>query len=283
MRKKWWMIGVGFGICAMLFVASAYSARADAPGYEMYKTALKHTHAAASFTVNADLSVTDNGTKVVGAQAIVKQNRDFETVSVAAALDSQGDTRSMNVYRQDGKAILKSSESDVYKVLEPHHANWKQDGPPKAVEQIIDNVAGRMWEHAQVEAAADGGTQVTLHLSENELPAPIKAAGALMIAKAADNEKWEHVPKLTKNAGVQQIHLDAKIGADGRMEKQTLEIIVSGTDESGKQHVVAIQLLAVISDVDQTVPDRIDLTGKPWEPAKAGEWNHGAQGPGWHY
>ncbi|CAG7607309.1 hypothetical protein PAESOLCIP111_00944 [Paenibacillus solanacearum] len=282
MKNKWLTAGACIGIGVMLLAGGAYSARADAPGYEMYKTALQQLHSAASFTVTADVSVTDNGAKVADAQAAVKHNRELETVSVAATVDHLGETHSMNMYRQDGQMIVKSSESDVYKVVERGPTQWKQDGPPQIVGHVIDNVASRMWEHAKVEAADDGGTQITLDLTGSELPVPVKAVSSFILSKAANNPKWEQMPRLSNNTALEQIHIAAKLGPDARMERQTAQFVVTGNDEAGVHHVIAVQLDAHITDVDRTVSDRIDLTDKPLETVQPRNGNHEAIGRGWH-
>lgn len=59
MNSKWIKRGAVFGIGAALLLGSGLSAMAGTNGYETYKAAIKHTHAASSLTNQGSLVVTD--------------------------------------------------------------------------------------------------------------------------------------------------------------------------------------------------------------------------------
>jgi len=283
MRKKWVTVGVGFGIGAVMLVVSGFSAMANTSGYEAYKSALKTTKEVKSLTANVSMSITDNGTELLAGQANIKFNRDQNAGSVAATFGNQAQTHAMNVFRQEGNVIIKSGDDDVYRVMEQQGSEWQhEDGmpnPPKAAEQVFDALMGNIRELATVENGADGGKQAALHLSGSQIPAVVNALGSLVVSGAANG--WDHgewnrgenasfkhpdlnvnLPKLTDNIQVETINLDAKINKDNVLEEQTAVINISGTDEAGKNHVLAIELDVDFSGFDQTVPERVDLTGK---------------------
>ncbi|WML38249.1 hypothetical protein RCG19_13555 [Neobacillus sp. OS1-2] len=70
MKKKWITAGTGLGIGAVLLLVSGFSAMANTNGYDAYKTALKNMKAKTSITTNVDLTITDNGKKLVTGAAI---------------------------------------------------------------------------------------------------------------------------------------------------------------------------------------------------------------------
>ncbi len=267
MKKKWWMAGGAFGIGAVMLLVSGFSAMASTSGYDAYKTALKNTKAETSLTSHMDLTVTHNGSKVLAGTSDIKMNRELDSGSMAAEFGDNAQTRSVNVFRQDGKVIFKSSDNEVYRVTEHNAPKWEQDGvapnPPKAVEQVFDALVGNIRELATVESASDGGKQAELHLSGSQIPAVANVLGTLAVSKLAECEYWDlSIPKLTDSIKVEEINLDAKINANNVLEQQTAEINITGTDDSGNKHALAFLLHIDFSGFNQTVPEKIDLTGK---------------------
>jgi hypothetical protein len=283
MKNKWWMAGGAFGIGVAMLLVSGFSAMASTSGYDAYKTAVKNTKAVTSLTAIMDLTVTDNGTKVLTGTSHIKLNRELNSGSMAAAFDDQTQKHSLNVFRQDGKLIFKSSDNEVYRVKEQNASKWEQNGvapnPPKAVEQVFDALMGNIRELATLESTSDGGKQAKLHLSGSQIPAVANVLGTLAVSKLADYKQWDlSFPKLTDNIKVEEINLDAKINENNALERQSAEINVTGTDESGNKHVLAIQLNIGFSSLNETVPEKIDLTGKKLVEIQNQETNRG-----WHH
>lgn len=267
MKNKWWMAGGAFGIGAVMLLVSGFSAMASTSGYDAYKTALKNTKAVTSLTANIGLTVTDNGTKLLAGTSDIKLNRELNSGSMDATFGDNAQQHSLNVFRQDGKVIFKSGDNEVYRVKEQKAPEWQHEGvapnPPKAVEQVFDALMGNMRELATVESTSDGGKQADLHLSESQIPAVANVIGTLAVSKLADCEQLDvSFPKLTDNIKVEEINLDAKINANNVLEQQTAEIKFTGTDDSGNKHALAILLHIDFTGFNQTVPEKIDLTGK---------------------
>jgi hypothetical protein len=298
MKKKWLTAGIGFGIGAVMLLVSGLSAMANTSGYDTYKAAVKNTKAETSLTAHADLTVIDNGTKVLSGTANFKQNHELNAGSMAAAFGDGTQTHSLNVFRQDGKVIFKSGDNAVYRVMEQTSSKWQQKGdmpnPPKAVEQVIDAFMGNIRDLATVESQSDGGKQATLHLSGSQIPTVVNALGTLFVSNSGQwhHGNWNHsensaimpsdmkvdIPKLTDNIKVDKINFDAKINPENVLEAQTAEINITGMDDSGKNHVLGIQLHVDFSGFNQTTPERIDLTGKQTQEMK-NDWANRS----WHH
>lgn len=306
MRQRWLTAGVGFGVGAVMLFASGFSAMANTSGYDAYKAALKNTQGATSMTADVAVTITDNGTKLVGATSNIMMMKKPNAGSIAVTLDDTQQTHAFNVFRQDGKVILKSGDSDVYRVIaQPAGASqraWtsQHDGvaahPPKAVEQVFDALMGNMRELATVETASDGGKHAALHLSGSQIPAVASALGSVIAANLVNCDQWQNptwnhagnaafpssdmkvnMPRLTDNVKVETVDLDAKINPDQRLEQQTAEINITGTDDAGQPHVLAIQLRIDFSGFDNTAPARVDLTGKQTQdvqPKATHDWHH---------
>ncbi len=319
MKHKWLIAGTGFALGAIMLAAGGLSAMANTSGYEAYKSALLHTKAQANLTVQASFAVTDNGANVLTGEAKAKWNEAAESASVDASLTDGTQSRAVNVYRQDDKVIVKTDDSDVYRVAEAPKPKWAdrdsksgdaQAGsntgapsqPPQAVLQLFDMLAGHMKELATVENTADGGKHAELHLTGSQIPAIVNAIGSLAAsgaghhgfgphgiaaADAADNGAQPNalncnLPQLTDDVRVASVKLDADIGADNVLEHQTARIVVTGTDADGLPHELALRLDLDFSDVNRTVPERIDLTGKTTEAIDRGQEDGEARGWGWH-
>ncbi|BFH62063.1 hypothetical protein PAJ34TS1_26550 [Paenibacillus azoreducens] len=287
MRKKWLPVAAGFGLGAVMLLTSGFSAMAGTSGYDVYKTALKNTKAAESITSHVDMTVTDNGMEVLSGTAVIKMNHKLKTMSMVAAMKDGKQTHEVQAFRQDGKMIFKSSDQEEYRLMTQNASKWQhKDGAetapnmPKAAEQVVDALVGNIRDLATVENESDGSKHTELHLSGNQIPAVVNALGSLVASKAGSGD-WEHgsrkqaaqspnpssdlelnLPKLTDNIKIEHINFDAKINPDQILEKQTAEINITGTDDSGKSHILTVQIHIDFTDYNQTTPDRVDLTGK---------------------
>lgn len=310
MKRKWWMAGTSFALGAVLLAAGGLSAMANTSGYEAYKSALLNTKAQDNLTVKAAFSLTDNGTDVLKGQAQAKWNPALQVASSTVSLSDGTQSREVNVYQQDGKTIVKTDDSDVYRVTEmiqPKRSERHSDAdsvpaqPPQAVLQLFDVLAGHMKELATVENTADGGKHAALHMSGSQIPALVNAIGSLAATSAGHHGPESHgldagradrgdmpadalrslLPQLAENVRVESVQLDADIGADNVLKRQSARIDVTGKDADGVQHELAFQLEAEFTDVNRTVPERIDLTGKQTQTIDPGERELGGPAHGW--
>ncbi|MBO0962661.1 hypothetical protein J1P26_23470 [Neobacillus sp. MM2021_6] len=273
MKKKWITAGTGLGIGAVLLLVSGFSAMANTNGYDAYKTALKNTKAKTSITTNVDLTITDNGKRLVTGAADLKVNKDQKAGSMAATIGDSTEQHSINVFRQDEKLIFKSSEEDVYKIKKINTPKWQYKGnhsnSPKVMEHVIGVLLGNSKELASVENQADGSKRAELHLSGDQVPAVVNTVESLIVSKMAiheNNEKapdWmANMPRLSDNSKVEKIDMAAEISTENMLEEQTVKLTIHGTDESGKDHELTINIHVDYSDFNKTVPERIDITGK---------------------
>ena len=289
MKKKWLTAGAGLGIGAVLFLASGISAMENTSGYDTYKTALKNTKAESSMTANVDLTITDNGKKIIIGTADLKVNKDQKAGSVAAFIGDNTETRSINVFRQEGKVVFKNSEEDVYKVKELNTSKWQhngdQQGPPKAVGQIFGTLFGNIKELATIENKANYGKHIELHLSGDQVPAVVNAVGTMAVSKIGNHPNSENtpdwmanMPKLTDKIKVDKIDLEAEISPNNVLKEQSAKIKIIGTDDSGKKHDLTINIDIDYTDFNKTVPETVDLTDKKIEEIKKDgitrRWRH---------
>ncbi|MGG6312717.1 hypothetical protein [Paenibacillus macerans] len=301
MNKKWIKRGTVFGVGATLLLASGLSAMAGTSGYETYKSAIKHTYAATSFTNQGSIVVTDNGKKILSADLEMKLNKETNAMSGEVAVTGTSETKSFQIYKQDGKMVFAGDDSEVYRVLplsqEERSFEDRDSQPPQHAEQLMEALMGNLKDLATVEELPSGNKQASLHLSGSQIPAIVQAVGSMaaghmtsadrMAADGGWNMPMGHggammsndedmmkmhpsladfdFPALTDDVKVEDIRIDAEISPDQYVEQQQGQIKVSGTDAEGNRHELVIAIDFDLSGFGQTTPETVDLTGKQVE------------------
>ena len=106
-----------------------------------------------------------------------------------------------------------------------------------------------------------------LTLSERQIPAFADAIGAMAVSKASRFHSLRPVracrvelPALTKEVKIEGIDLTADVAPENSLEQQTVKIRMTGTDDSGKRHDLALRI-RVRFGIDE-IAGTIDLTGR---------------------
>jgi hypothetical protein len=278
--KKGFVILGAIGISSVVMVTSGFAAMASTSGYSVYKDAIKATRGLDSVSLSGGISLKDNGTSLVNVTGSVKADLANETQSGSATIDNSGKQQTIEVYRQSNQTITKSSDSDVYYQEQERQGKHKDEKPeskqiPQEVENMIDSLVGNLQNSVTLDNKADGTKQVTLSLSNAQLPPVVNAVGSLLIKNALD-EKQGHkkneevpgidfkpsLPAITQNVRIDQIDIKADINASNFIQHQEATITVSGKDAAGVSHQAVLQLNADLTGFNATTPDTIDLAGK---------------------
>lgn len=286
-KKKAWM-GIGAVVGASLLITSAFASASNVSGYESYKTAIKNTQKIQSATADVTISVKDNGQQVLDLHSVDKGNRSNNTFSSMTTVNAGGQKKSVDVYMENGKQITKTSESDVYEVY-TFDGNWntnKEEANNPALEQkqisgierVADTLVGNLQEYVTQNNAADGSKDISLKLTNNQIPPLVNAVASLVAVSA--QFQGQHVtpeqsqpmaileslkgqiPQLVDQIKVTDFNSQAKVGKDQRIENQAINVTITGNDAAGKAHTITIQLNAKFTNFDNTAPDRVDLNGK---------------------
>ena len=290
MNKKL-LTGMSIVLGGVMLCGAAFVNASTTSGYEVYKTALKNTKTLSSVTGTVGVTVQDNGTQLFKVDEALKLDQESRAMSAVFSLTAGDEADTLNVYRQDGQIILKNSEQPEYLVskankLGPEFKD-RQDrlerqhtaDPELAqeVENIVDLLVGNNIQASfRLQDNPDGTKGISLQLNGDQI-SPIQNAVTSLIYKvgtraehpAAPNsllpsvdEAIASLPKLVSNIHVARLELKATVDAQDRLIEQTLEVAVSGEDASGSAHILAANIDLNLSDIDQTTPDTVDLTGK---------------------
>lgn len=287
MNKKMVLLGSSLALGSALIVTSAFAGIGDAPGYDAYKAAIKNTASAQSMTEKVAVSVQDNGAELLHIDSAAKTDKASRGASANVTVKSGTADESLSVYRQDGKVILKSSDSEIYNVLSSGEANKNKhkgdggqaDAAMKAeMEHVVDAVVGNLKNYVTLSPQSDGTQAIDVALSGSQIPAAANAIASFAIKAAAHHNDADQkpgsvlgselqrvkdsLPKLTQDVQINEVDLHAVVNAQNQITDQTFRIALSGKDDSGAAHQVVIQADIGLSDFNSTTPDTVDLTGK---------------------
>jgi len=285
MNKKWIAMGGAIGIGSAMLVTSGFAASASYAGYDTFKGAVKQTKTADSVSGKLQVSISDNGTKVLSLESTFKKNQEKDAASAVVQLNSGSQTHAFNIYHQEDKTIIKSGDSEIYRVMEHQDSRWKKHHGEhaemaKEFENVVDALVGNIRSNVALENQSNGSKHVSLHLAGNQIPEVVNALGSFIIKKASNHHHGEkswhlddngpfaasdlklQLPKLTDNIRVEEVNLDATINTENYIEQKTAEIKIAGKDAVGVEHKLTVELEADFSEWNKTTPDTVDLSGK---------------------
>lgn len=292
MKKKLAMVGAGLTIGSALLVTSAFADIGGAGGgYEAYKTAIKTTAAAENATQHYVLSVKDNGAELLNVNGTLKESRKAGGVSGSAEIAAGAASERLEFYHQDGAMIFKSGSSDTYNVAtEKNEADradshdWDRQDPAvgQGLEKLVDALVGNLKNNVNLSKEADGTQAIDMTLKGSQIPAALNVIGSLVVKEALNAENAHRdsalkdtgvvgidlsrldakLPRLTQDVNVDEVSLRAEIDANHYIVHQVVELAVTGKDEAGVSHRLAVSADIDTSDVNGTTPDTVDLTGK---------------------
>lgn len=279
---------------------------ASSSGYDAYKSALKNTKTIQNVSIQTQAQLQDNGNTLTSANGSFKFSLENRTGSGTVTVSGSGAEHSVSFFKQTDGVVLKPSDSDVYYVKEHRqskHGDWnKQDNPERQqqVETVIDALVGNLKDYVTVEDKADGSKEVSVELTNAQLPALVNAIAPIAIKHATgehehdgesmsdqqdggkplpfrDHSLLAGAPQLTQDIKIEKVAVKAEINASNYIEHQQADITVSGKDASGVAHELTLHLNAELSGYNSTTPDTVDLTGKQVQQVKHGHRGKAAE------
>lgn len=278
----------GIGVCGVLLMGSIYTASASTSGYDVLKESFKKTHEVNSVTAQVKFTIEDNGKAIYQVDAQSKGNR-VEKLRNKDVTITKGDVKTtVHVYQQNEQMYVTKDGTNVYYQLNnPHKGHGRHHGEPsdemkQELENIFDVVTSDLHDQVIVQEGANGTKQVTMELTETEIPAAVSAIGTFIVKHAEDAHKNHHssfdqawftdvkpnLPTLKDGIHLNRIYLTAEIGANGLVEEKSVQISFTGKDEQGTQHSLDVKVEADLTDFNQTTVTPLDLNGKQVEEIK---------------
>jgi F0F1-type ATP synthase membrane subunit c/vacuolar-type H+-ATPase subunit K len=304
LKKKFLLMGAGLTLGSALLVTSAFADIGGAKGYEAYKAAIKQTSTVTNATHVVALSVRDNGNELLNVMTTVKADEATHSLSGIAAITSGSTVQTIDFHNQEGKNILKNSNSDTYIVIaesDDKEQNSKYEGQHnpafnQELENVFDSLVGNLKNYVVLSNTAGADKRVDASLRGSQIPAVANLIGSLLVKEALsgdhsqedkDLQKFSdnplgldvkqiaaHFPKLSQDVNIDEVALHATIDENNYIKNQEIDFTISGKDASGQAHKVIISIDIDMSDVNTTTPDTLDLTGKKIKTIQSTEFDH---------
>lgn len=300
MNKKLAMLGLGVAVGSMMLVTSVYAGVGDAPGYETFKAAVKQTATIQNVTRQVNVSLQDNGASLLQVKSTIKSSgTDHAGSAQVNVISGANEQQTIQFYSQDGKQIIKTADSDVYKVLEGDGAPGKFKGHDKGnhtpdpqaiseVENVVDALVGNLKNYVTMDEAAGGGQEIHFKLSGSQISPVVNTVGSLVIKHGAMAKNKpvpaqantlgidlatlrNSLPQLSSDISMDDVEVNASVDADQHITNQSAQIHLSGKDEQGTEHDVVLRIDMTLSSLNATTPDTVDLSGKQVETVKLDE------------
>ena len=279
MSKKIVTMVTSLALGGTLLLATGFVNAAQISGYDAYKSAIVNTKNLKSETANMKVSVTDGNTNLVDLSSNVKLNLNSNAMSSVITTTKGATSQSSNMYLQDGKSISKDSNSAEYLVrtndLNPNKMNKVQNPTvEKSMEVVVDTLVGNMNNNVTTTSNTDGTKNIAINLKENEVTPLVGALTQIAFIQGtktkniSDSSKAESdglknvLPQLQSEIKVESVNSTGNISKDNIITNQTAKIVIVGKDAQGKQHEITFNIDMNLSNINNTTPDKVDLTGK---------------------
>jgi hypothetical protein len=170
-----------------------------------------------------------------------------------------------------------------------HERDAEDRAMSKAEEALLDYMVGDLKNEFSVSNGANGAKTITVDVSKDEIPLPLR----LLLDVASNGDRpghgeWnaedanahellkrfpffqgleeglkleEQLPELTDDVAIGRVRLELTVDADNELQRVEGELEVTGKDEKGEFHRVAIEGAGDISGLNATTPDVYDPTG----------------------
>ncbi|MCX7708468.1 MAG: hypothetical protein N2484_01315 [Clostridia bacterium] len=286
MNKKILLTGVSIAAgCAMLFT-TAFASMTGNTGYEIYKEAVKNTVKAKSFTADVRMTFKDNGKVMAEMDSTMKQSHEERAMSHITNAKVQDKEVKMETYANEDNVVLKKGSSDEYYLIKndkkdfgrhDRKLNCAEDPEmSKAGEVVLDALVGDLKNYVSASGNSEGGSDVTIQLEGNQIPAVVNALASLGAKGAAKDGNRPHAhgpapfdenfdlqpPKLVDDIKITKVDVKAKINKDKTIESQIITAVLTGKDAEGKSHQIEFSADMKLKNVNSTTVDKVDLTGK---------------------
>lgn len=297
MNKKLAMMGLGVAVGSMMLVTSVYAGVGDAPGYETFKSAVKQTATVHNVTRQVNVNLQDNGAQLLSVKSTIKSSGENQAGSAEVTVNNGTNEQTIHFYNQEGKQIIKTGDSDVYKVLEgkgmggkfkEYEAAGHTPDPQvvSEVENVVDALVGNLKNYVTMDEAAGNTKEIHFKLSGSQISPVVNTIGSLAIKHGAMENSQRpmpskadtlgidvttlknSLPQLTSDIKMDEVEINASVDSDNHITNQTAQIHISGKDAEGTAHNVVLSVDMTLSSLNSTTPDTVDLTGKQLETVK---------------
>ncbi|TYQ17987.1 UNVERIFIED_CONTAM: hypothetical protein Cloal_0382 [Acetivibrio alkalicellulosi] len=292
MKKNLLRTCIGLAVGGSLLITSTIMTMATGPsGYETLKAVIKNSNNMENATFNISGSLKDNNEELIKIDSLIKMSEQDHLASGKISITTDMIDKNYTFYKAEDKMILKDDDSNVYnqftcnkefkekKFCKKDSQVKKCDNPQMSAigETIIDTLVGDFKRHVTLTNIGNNEKQIGINLDKNEIPSLLN-----LILSAKCQSKYQNecenkdkmfqilgidpenyqVPKLTSNITVEKIGVQIIVDQNDTIKEMDLELNVTGNDAQNQFRNQNFKLTIVISDVNSTIVDIIDLNGR---------------------
>jgi hypothetical protein len=281
-------MAISFLLGVFMLITSATADIATKTGYEKLKDSLKLTTKNASktyqnFTIESNMALKQNGELIASENSIQKYDVTNNAIlTEQSSLSRYGQKSNTLNYEDKAMSIKYNSEKDIYYVYdrpEEVQDSWSRNPIQDPfeyesvvdVEKIIDALLGNLKDYVVVNQNEKGTKQISANLKEHQIPALINAVASFVVKISQEidrndnNNSKNAVTVLTKDIYIGEFKGRADLNQNEEIEGILLTTSLFGKDKDNVTHEFVVEILANIIDINNTVVEKPDLTGKTVE------------------
>lgn len=282
MKKKVVTMIAAFAVGGIMLAGGTFAAMAQTAANSGNKAVIVKAPELSDATAKVDVIISDNGNGVATVKSLIKFDQIKHTSSQVSDINYGEKASKEESYIQDGKAIFKTGDSDIFSIVESNTVSGKpetgNDQLKQGFEGIIDDYISTRFQSYEAVVGEDGSKRLDIRLEDSQIT-PADNAMICFALRLANGNGYQFksftvqddsvaqelkgvIPELSSDVKVKAVNISAEIKNDNVLDYQIENITITGTDEQGKNHDVNITLAVFLKDIGQTTPDQIDLKGK---------------------
>lgn len=280
LRKKTVML-LSIALGSLMFATTAMAEVAAKSGYEQAKDSLKYTAEGfssklSSYTVDMSFVMKDND-KVISSESTLGRYDVTKNAHDSISTSINGDKKTESYFYRDKKTLINyNNNEDIYYVSEyDSPSDYKLfENPFKQkeagdIERIVDAFVGNLKDYVIVKDNSDGSKELSGSLSEAQIPALVNAVVSYQLKREFGYNRNQYNesnrPVITEDVFVKEIKGKMNVDKDGLIQSVLGTGIINGKDKNGNEHNLTFEILGKISDVNSSVVNKPDLSGKKTE------------------
>lgn len=281
LKKKTAMI-TSFAVGMVMLTTTVFAEVVSKSGYEQAKDALKYSAESfssdlSSYTVDLSMVVKDNGKIVMSDSTLSKCDRN-KSAQENINTSVKGNNKVKSYYYRDKNVMITNDPmEDIYfeTKFETPEKGYNFSNPFKEenasdVEKIADALVGNLKDHVVVTNKPDGTKELSGTVSEAQIPTIINAVTSYMLKSNTasmnrnPNEK-NLMPLITKDVYIKEVKGKGLVDKNGLIQNVFGTGTFYGKDDKGVEHNLTFEVLCKVSNVNSTVVNKLDLSGKKVE------------------
>ena len=281
LKKKTAMI-TSFAVGMVMLTTTVFAEVASKSAYDQAKDTLKYTannisSKYSNYTIDLSMVVKDNGKIIMSDSSLSKCDR-IKGAQENINTRTNGNNKIKNYYYVDKNVMINNnSESDMYyeTKFEKPEKGYEFDNPFKEdhasdIEKIGDALVGNLKDNVIVANKHDGSKEFSGTVSEAQIPTLINAITSYMLKRNTTsinrNPNEENpMPLVTKDIYIKEVKGKAIVDKNGLLQNVLGTGTFYGKDDKGVEHKLTFEALLKISNVNSTVVNKPDLSGKKVE------------------